>query len=512
MTSYLYRMCVCVCRAGTRCVRYPFATCLVLTQSRATRARVIRKTQTIMPAICEVGGGGLFLPLHDSEQLMPLPLRAIAYSCALSLILLASFRLAKILLAALAVVTDRTYSSDRERVPQRENTAIIGVFVIACGIQIPTTLLGVIELVSNNYYAQGLGPSSVVDAGAFGMLAIGAASVLAVPAGQTREVASPAVAMLLVGMSATAYVFLAFILLVTSPGAIEVWEAVVTVALLPAVGLGIARASAAHPVGGAYALHESVRTEEDNGSRPPPQTELDTTSKRAWQGAWWSCCSGGLSCVVPPVRRCGGWPAAATCLMYSGFLAALAGDLSAMLGCVLGLHEALMALYVGIPCGVASQLFCAVHAARHSAHADLALAIIAGLNISAVFCCRWCPLAGRRCALGGRRAHRRVGRGIPSRRRLSGGADSAGRCHWLLRRRLLRVRAGCRRRSRLSAAGVGRGRRARWHTLRCLRHCILSVCRVGSVCLRGDAESFTRGRAFEIVKCAAPRFEDPPRP
>jgi hypothetical protein len=337
-----------------------------------------------MPAICEVGGGGLFLPLHDSEQLMPLSLRAIAYSCALSLILLASFRLAKILLAALAVVTDRTYSSDRERVPQRENTAIIGVFVIACGIQIPTTLLGVIELVSNNYHVQGLGPSSVVDAGAFGMLAIGAASVLAVPAGQTREVASPAVAMLLVGMSATAYVFLAFILLVTSPGAIEVWEAVVTVALLPAVGLGIARASAAHPVGGAYALHESVRTEEDNGSRPPPQTELDTTSKRAWQGAWWSCCSGGLSCVVPPVRRCGGWPAAATCLMYSGFLAALAGDLSAMLGCVLGLDEALMALYVGIPCGVASQLFCAVHAARYSAHADLALAIIAGLNISAV--------------------------------------------------------------------------------------------------------------------------------
>ena len=185
VTSYLYRMCVCVCRAGTRCVRYPFATCLVLTQSRATRARVIRKTQTIMPAICEVGGGGLFLPLHDSEQLMPLSLRAIAYSCALSLILLASFRLAKILLAALAVVTDRTYYSDRERVPQRENTAIIGVFVIACGIQIPTTLLGVIELVSNNYHVQGLGPSSVVDAGAFGMLAIGAASVLAVPAGQT---------------------------------------------------------------------------------------------------------------------------------------------------------------------------------------------------------------------------------------------------------------------------------------------------------------------------------------
>ena len=77
-------------------------------------------------------------------------------------------------------------------------------------------------------------------------------------------------------------------------------------------------------------------------------------------------------------------PDATTTTPLSHLLASLAGDVSSMLGCVLGLSEGLTALYVGIPCCAATQLFCAVHAARHSAHADLALAIIAGLNISAV--------------------------------------------------------------------------------------------------------------------------------
>ena len=327
-----------------------------------------------MEAIREPGGGGLLLPLFEADwSAAP---RAVLYFTALLAILTISYYLAEFLLAACAACAQSAARPvpDSADVPAWDS-AILGVVVIACGITTPDVLLSIVELSANGFFVGGLGCASVVDVGAFGLLGIGAACALAVPADEVRKIANARVALLLIGSSALAYAFLALILLVTSPGVVEVWEAAAAVAILPVVALILSRVSAHRQSAGiAYALKsERLGPSYDEGAEKEAATQAMLLRSRR--------CARYL---IPPLRWCGGYPAACTCLAYSGLLAAFTGDLVATLGCVLGLSESVTTLYLGLPCASAPQLFCALHAARQAEHADLALAIIAGLNLSAV--------------------------------------------------------------------------------------------------------------------------------
>ena len=175
------------------------------------------------PTLCDEPG--LLLPI--GEERLPPGARAVLYVVALVSIIFSSFHVAKCLLdASLSIAhgcSAATKSTDG-------TVALLGVVVIACGIAAPEVLLSIIELSSNNFYVEGR-PAAVVDTGAFGLLGVSAACAMAVPAHAVRKLAAPLVALTLICCVVLSYGYLALILLVTSPGVVEIWEASAAVML-----------------------------------------------------------------------------------------------------------------------------------------------------------------------------------------------------------------------------------------------------------------------------------------
>ncbi|XP_062850308.1 solute carrier family 8 member 4b isoform X3 [Trichomycterus rosablanca] len=113
------------------------------------------------------------------------------------------------------------------------NETVSNLTLMALGSSAPEILLSVIEVCGHQFEAGDLGPSTIVGSAAFNMFVIIGICVHVVPDGETRRVKHLRVFFVTAAWSVFAYVWLYVILCLSSPGEVEVWEAVLTFLFFP---------------------------------------------------------------------------------------------------------------------------------------------------------------------------------------------------------------------------------------------------------------------------------------
>jgi len=190
------------------------------------------------PAICEPGGRGFVFPLTDGEADWDGWVRATVYMVAMLYIFLGVNIAADKFVSAIEGIT-----SIKRRVLQRSTERVITVSVwngtvanltlLALGSSAPEILLSVVEIMGNGFFAGELGPSTIVGSAAFNLFCIVAVCIVAVPAGEQRQIKDLGVFWVTAGFSIFAYLWLVVIVQVNSPNIVELWEALLTLAWLP---------------------------------------------------------------------------------------------------------------------------------------------------------------------------------------------------------------------------------------------------------------------------------------
>ncbi|XP_052131928.1 sodium/calcium exchanger 1-like [Frankliniella occidentalis] len=114
------------------------------------------------------------------------------------------------------------------------NDTVANLTLMALGTSAPEILLAIVEIVGNGFNAGELGPGTIVGSAAFNLLVITAICMCGV-AGETKRVARIKVFVVTSLFGFLAYIWLLVVLKVVSPGEVELWEAIVTFLLFPAL-------------------------------------------------------------------------------------------------------------------------------------------------------------------------------------------------------------------------------------------------------------------------------------
>ena len=113
------------------------------------------------------------------------------------------------------------------------NETVANLTLMALGSSAPEILLSIIEIYAKNFEAGDLGPGTIVGSAAYNLFVIIAICVSVVPNGEVRRIKHLRVFFVTATWSVFAYIWLYVILAVTSPGAVEVWEALLTFIFFP---------------------------------------------------------------------------------------------------------------------------------------------------------------------------------------------------------------------------------------------------------------------------------------
>merc|ERR1719253_1110347 len=113
------------------------------------------------------------------------------------------------------------------------NATVANLTLMALGSSAPEILLSLIEISSDQFFLGPLGAGTIVGSAAFNLLVISAACVSALPDGEVRYIKDMHVYGVTASCSVFAYLWLMFILMVTSPDVCEIWEAVLTLLFCP---------------------------------------------------------------------------------------------------------------------------------------------------------------------------------------------------------------------------------------------------------------------------------------
>ncbi|XP_041364760.1 sodium/calcium exchanger 2-like [Gigantopelta aegis] len=113
------------------------------------------------------------------------------------------------------------------------NDTVANLSLLALGTSAPECLLPVIEILGHNFVAGEMGLGTIVGTAAYNLLVITAICIVVIPAGEIRRVKSITVFLVMGFMCVFAYVWLALVLLVISPGIVKLWEAIVTLLMFP---------------------------------------------------------------------------------------------------------------------------------------------------------------------------------------------------------------------------------------------------------------------------------------
>lgn len=113
------------------------------------------------------------------------------------------------------------------------NATVANLSLMALGSSAPEILLSVIELVSNEFFSGSLGPSTIVGSAAFNLFCITGVCVSCIPNDETRRIKEVPVYVVTASFSIFAYLWLLFILKVSSENVIEVWEGAITFLFFP---------------------------------------------------------------------------------------------------------------------------------------------------------------------------------------------------------------------------------------------------------------------------------------
>ncbi|XP_040184953.1 sodium/calcium exchanger 1-like isoform X3 [Rana temporaria] len=167
--------------------------------------------------------------------------RAIVYFVALVYMFLGMSIIADRFMASIEVITSQERRITFRR-PNGEvtvtsvrlwNETVSNLTLMALGSSAPEILLSIIEVVGRGFEAGDMGPSTIVGSAAFNMFVIIGLCVSVVPDGETRRIRHPRVFAVTAFWSVFAYVWLFLILSWSSPGVVEVWEALLTFFFFP---------------------------------------------------------------------------------------------------------------------------------------------------------------------------------------------------------------------------------------------------------------------------------------
>mmetsp|Transcript_87804 Transcript_87804/g.253560 ORF Transcript_87804/g.253560 Transcript_87804/m.253560 type:complete len:818 (-) Transcript_87804:94-2547(-) len=185
--------------------------------------------------ICELGGEGLVFPATDAEHDWPTVARAIAYGAGLLYSFMGVAVAADIFMASIEEVTSRKASKvlagNRRKTVRVWNATVATLTLMALGSSAPEIFLSVIDIIKKEFHFGDLGPSTIVGSAAFNLLMIVAVCIVVIPQGEVRIIKNLPAFYITALFSMAAYVWMAFILLYSSEGIVDVWEAVVTLLL-----------------------------------------------------------------------------------------------------------------------------------------------------------------------------------------------------------------------------------------------------------------------------------------
>jgi len=112
------------------------------------------------------------------------------------------------------------------------NPTVANLTLMALGSSAPEILLNVIEVLTGDFYAGDLGPSTIVGSAAFNLMCITAVCIMCLPPGETRTLDNLGVFLTTSAYSVFAYIWLLIIVMLWTPNIITVTEGILTVALL----------------------------------------------------------------------------------------------------------------------------------------------------------------------------------------------------------------------------------------------------------------------------------------
>ncbi|KAK7915853.1 hypothetical protein WMY93_011614 [Mugilogobius chulae] len=186
---------------------------------------------------------GVVLPLWNPQNpaVGDKVARAIVYFAALIYMFLGMSIIADRFMSSIEVITSQEKEITIKK-PNGETTTttvriwnetVSNLTLMALGSSAPEILLSVIEVVGHDFEAGALGPSTIVGSAAFNMFIIIAICVYVVPESETRKIKHLRVFFVTAAWSIFAYIWLYLILSVSSPGEVDVWEAVLTFLFFP---------------------------------------------------------------------------------------------------------------------------------------------------------------------------------------------------------------------------------------------------------------------------------------
>ncbi|ESO85659.1 hypothetical protein LOTGIDRAFT_107505 [Lottia gigantea] len=202
-----------------------------VTEKVCTKTAEKCRKGVILPLWTPVGG------LSDGDKAA----RATVYMAAMIYMFLGVSIIADRFMAAIEVIT----SKEKEVVVKKPdgdttvvnvriwNETVSNLSLMALGSSAPEILLSVIEICGNKFEAGELGPSTIVGSAAFNLFIITAICVYCIPSSEVRRIKHLGVFFITATWSIFAYLWLYFILSVTSPGIVSVAEAVFTFLFFP---------------------------------------------------------------------------------------------------------------------------------------------------------------------------------------------------------------------------------------------------------------------------------------
>ncbi|XP_035825290.1 sodium/calcium exchanger 3-like [Aplysia californica] len=113
------------------------------------------------------------------------------------------------------------------------NETVSNLTLMALGSSAPEILLSIIEIWGNDFEAGDLGPSTIVGSAAFNLFIIIAICVYCVPSDEVRRIKHLRVFFITATWSVFAYLWLYFIIALSSRGVVKIWEAVLTFLFFP---------------------------------------------------------------------------------------------------------------------------------------------------------------------------------------------------------------------------------------------------------------------------------------
>jgi len=195
--------------------------------------------------ICGPGGEGMIFPMGGAwEASLAGSLRGLVYGAAMVYFFLGISVVADIFMSSIEQVTKLRVQRQAAagagakaglRTELFWNETVATLTLMALGSSAPEIFLSVIDVMKKSFHFGSLGPSTIVGSASFNLFVIIAVCIVVIPPGETRLIENLPAFYITAFFSLLAYIWMAFILLVSSKDVVDVWEAVVTFLLLPAL-------------------------------------------------------------------------------------------------------------------------------------------------------------------------------------------------------------------------------------------------------------------------------------